>query len=117
MKQRHANGHRYAERVVVGRDDRGDAERVTLWIDRLEGGVWTVGRAVNLEERESDDPRKEDLLFEGYEMGDALLAANEALEADVEASADVDDGRNDAVRPFTEAELKKKLERWFFDES
>ena len=43
-------------------------------------------------------PRHEDLVFEGYEMGDALLAANEALEADVEASADVDDGRNDGVR-------------------
>lgn len=115
MKQRHANGNRYAERVVVGRDDRGDAERVTIWIDRLEGGVWSVGRAVNLHLRENEDPRPEDIVFEGYEMADALQAANEALEADVEASADVDDGRNDGVRPFTEGELKRKLERWFFD--
>jgi hypothetical protein len=115
MKQRHANGNRYAERVVDSRDDRGEAERVTIWIDRREGGVWCVGRAVNIALRETDEPRPEDTIFEGYEMADALLAANEALEADVEASADVDDGRNDGVRPFTESELKRKLERWFFD--
>lgn len=115
MKQRHANGNRYAERAVVGRDDRGDSERVSIWIDRRDGGVWRVGRAVNLAERDCEDPRPEDVVFEGYEMHDALEAANQALEADVEASKDVDDGRNDGVRPFTEAELKRKLERWFFD--
>jgi hypothetical protein len=115
MKQHHANGNRYAERAVVGRDDRGEVERVTIWIDRREGGVWFVGRAVNLEERDCEEPRREDALFEGYEMQDAVLAANNALESDVEASADVDDGRNDGVQPFTETELKRKLERWFFD--
>ena len=115
MKQRHANGHRYAERVVVGRDDRGDAERVSLWIDRLEGGVWTVGRAVNLEERESDVPRKEDLLFEGYEMGDAVGAANDALTSDLEISRG--DGIEQDVEPFTDGELKGPLERWFFGHS
>ena len=41
MKQHHANGNRYAERAVVGRDDRGDSERVTIWIDRRNGETVT----------------------------------------------------------------------------
>ena len=38
---------RFAERVVEGFDDGGSAERIVLWIERKEGGVWAVGRAVN----------------------------------------------------------------------
>ena len=77
---------RFAERVVEGRDDAGAAERIEIWIERKEGGVWAVGRAVNPQHRPSDEPRPDDYLFEGYELQDALDAANEALEDDVSVS-------------------------------
>jgi hypothetical protein len=48
-------------------------------------------------------------------MGDALEAANEALTTDLAVSAA--DGRNENVRPFEEDELRRRLERWFFDHS
>jgi hypothetical protein len=105
---------RFAERRVRGRDDRGAEEHVSIWVERKPGALWSVGRAINVAERENPRPRPEDILFEGYEMGDALRAANEALESDLAASADNDD-RNGDLRPFTETELRERLERWFFD--
>ena len=65
---------RFAERVVEGVDDGGSAERIVLWIERKEGGVWAVGRAVNPQHRPSSEPRPEDYFFEGYELQDALDA-------------------------------------------
>ncbi len=105
---------RFADRTVRGRDDHGDAEIVTIWIDRLPGAVWSVGRAVNMANREQPAPRAEDELWSGYELGDALAAANDALEADLDASDDNDD-HNETLKPFSETELKHRLERWFFD--
>jgi hypothetical protein len=113
MRQDAHPRRRFAERSVEGRDDRGELEIVTIWIDR-ENALWRVGRVINLRERDTRDPRPEDVVFEGYEMGDALEAANTALEGDLAASADNDDHNRD-VLPFAEAELQKKLERWFFD--
>ena len=66
-----------------GVDDVGEEERIVIWIERRPGAVWAVGRAVNPQLRESDDSRPEDFVFEGYELGDALDRANEALEDDV----------------------------------
>ena len=90
---------RYAERSLVGVDDVGEEERIVLWIERRAGAVWAVGRAVNPQLRESDDPRPEDVIFEGYELGDALDRANEALEDDVRVLEE--DGRSADTRPFT----------------
>ena len=87
-------------------------ERVVIWIERKPGAVWAVGRAVNPQHRPSDEPRQEDWLFEGYELEDALRAANEALEDDV--SVLEQDGADDRVRPFTRAEVLPFLERFFF---
>jgi hypothetical protein len=105
---------RFDERTIQGRDDNGDAEVVTIWIDYRKGGLWSVGRAVNIAERESRIPRPEDELFSGFELGDALESANATLDADLQASSDNDD-HNHEVRPFLESELRHKLERWFFD--
>jgi len=113
MRQDVSHRRRFAERSVEGRDDRGEVELVTIWIDR-ESALWRVCRAVNLRERNTAEPRPEDVVFEGYEMGDALEAANTALDGDLAASADNDDHNRD-VLPFAEPELQKKLERWFFD--
>ena len=74
---------RYAERVLVGVDDVGAEEQIVIWIERRVGAVWAVGRAVNPQLRESDEARPEDVVFEGYELGDALDRANETLEDDV----------------------------------
>jgi hypothetical protein len=104
---------RYAERTLVGVDDVGEEERVVIWIERRAGGLWTVGRAVNPHLRESDEPRPEDVVFEGYELGDALDRANEALEDDVRVLEE--DGRPTDAKPFTRREVLPLLERWFFN--
>jgi hypothetical protein len=103
---------RFAERVVEGRDDTGIAERIEIWIERKEGGVWAVGRAVNPQHRPTDEPRPDDYLFEGYELQDALDAANAALEDDVSVSEG--DGSEVRQSPFRRNEVLGPLERWFF---
>jgi len=104
---------RYAERTLVGVDDVGQEEWIVIWIERRAGAVWAVGRGVNPQLRESDDPRPEDVVFEGYELGDALKHANEALEDDVRVLEE--DGRPADARPFTRKEVLPLLERWFFN--
>jgi hypothetical protein len=104
---------RFAERELHGVDEDGALERVVVWIERKPGAVWAVGRAVNPQHRQSDEPRPQDYVFEGYELEDALLAANECLEDDLDVSEK--DGRGELVRPFTRDELLKPLERWFFN--
>jgi len=104
---------RYAERVLDGVDDVGDDERIVIWIERRAGAVWVVGRAVNPQLRESDETRSEDMIFEGFELGDALDRANEALEDDVRVLEE--DGRPADPRPFTRKEVLPLLERWFFN--
>ena len=103
---------RYAERVLDSVDDGGAPERVVLWIERKPDGVWAVGRAVNPQHRPSDAARPDDYLFEGYELDDALEAANGALEDDVRVLEE--DGSNGRITPFTRKEILPRLERWFF---
>ena len=98
MRRNTADG-RCAERELRGFDDAGREERVVIWVERKEGAVWAVGRAVNLQHRPSAVPRPDDYLFEGYELEDALEAANGAL------------GK---VKPFTRKEVLPVLERFFF---
>jgi hypothetical protein len=104
---------RYAERTLVGVDDVGEEERIVLWIERRPGALWAVGRAVNPHLRETGEPRPEDIVFEGYELGDALDRANEALEDDVRVLEE--DGRPADAKPFTRKEVLPLLERWFFN--
>jgi hypothetical protein len=103
---------RFAEREVHGVDDRGEPERIVIWIERLPGAVWAVGRAVNPQHRPSDEARKHDYVFEGHELSDAILLANETLEDDTVVSEQ--DGRDEKVKPFVREELLGPLERWFF---
>ncbi len=111
MKQAAASG-RYAERVLDSVDDGGAPERIVLWIERKEGALWAVGRAVNPQHRSSDEPRPDDYVFEGYELDDALEAANAALEDDVLVLEQ--DGAEGRVPPFTRKEILPRLERLFF---
>ncbi len=97
----------------MGVDDVGEEERIVLWIERRPGAVWVVGRAVNPQHRESDESRLEDVVFEGFELEDALEHANEALEDDV--SVLEGDGLPVDARPFTRTEVLPLLERWFFN--
>ena len=99
-------------RVVHGVDDAGNEERVVIWIERKPGALWAVGRSVNAHLRNDKEPRRDDYIFEGYELGDALEQANAALEDDVTVSES--DGRSEHLRPFTRDELLKPLEAWFF---
>jgi hypothetical protein len=68
---------------------------------------------VNPHLRESHETRPDDVIFEGYELGDALERANEALEDDVVVLES--DGRTVDARPFTRKEVLPLLERWFFN--
>ena len=45
--------------------DQPAAERVVIWIERLPGTQWAVGRAVNPQNRRSDEARRDDYVFEG----------------------------------------------------
>jgi hypothetical protein len=103
---------RCAERILRGVDDAGREERVVIWLERKEGALWAVGRAVNPQHRPSDAPRSDDYLFEGHELGDALEAANGALEDDARVLED--DGSTERVKPFTRKEVLPVLERFFF---
>jgi hypothetical protein len=104
---------RYAERTLSGVDDVGAEERIVIWIERRPGAVWAVGRVVNPQLRDSDEPRPEDVIFEGYELEDALDRANEALEDDV--SVFESDGLPADAKAFTRKEVLPLLERWFFN--
>jgi hypothetical protein len=103
---------RCAERLLRGVDDAGRDETVVIWLERKQGAVWAVGRAVNPQHRRSDEPHRDDYLFEGYELGDALEAANGALEDDARVLED--DGSTESVKPFTRKEVLPVLERFFF---
>ncbi len=102
----------FAQRSVQGVGEDGAAERVTIWIERKPGAVWAVGRAIDLAQRTNGAIRDDDYVFEGFEMGDALKAANDALASDLEVS--LGDGRVQNIQPFAEPELLQPLERWFF---
>jgi hypothetical protein len=105
----------FAERTLTGLDDAGEPEEVRIWIDWLPGGLWGVGRAVDIGARENPRLlRDDDWLFRGYEMQDALEAANAALDADLDVSRE--DGETPAPSPFSEEELRPRLERWFHDQ-
>jgi hypothetical protein len=110
--RRRSRPARFAERTLAGVDDTGGDERVVFWIDRRPGAVWVVGLSFNPQMRTSDEPRAEDVIFEGYELEDALARANEALEDDVRVLET--DGRAADVKPFTRREVLPRLERWFF---
>ena len=103
---------RFAEREVYGVDDLGEPERIVIWIERLPGATWAVGRAVNPQHRRSDEARADDYVFQGFELSDALTAANETLEDDAVVSEH--DGSGAKVKPFVREELLGPLERWFF---
>jgi hypothetical protein len=110
--RRRSSGGRFAERVLQGVDDSGQDERIVIWIERKPGAVWAVGRAVNPHLRPSDEPRKDDYVFEGYELEDALEQANAVLEDDVQVLEQ--DGLPAKAKPFVPKEMLGPLERWFF---
>ena len=103
---------RFAERTLEGVDDSGVPERVVIWIERKPGALWSVGRAVNPQHRDSEQSRSDDYLFEGYELEDALEQANATLHDDMRVLEQ--DGRPQMAVPFERQELLRPLERWFF---
>jgi hypothetical protein len=106
---------RFAERVVHAVSDDGTRDEIVIWIERRTGAVWAVGRAINMRNRAIPGSRPDDFVFEGYEMGDALEAANNALTDDLKVSAG--EGVNENVELFADEELLRPLERWFFGHS
>jgi hypothetical protein len=103
---------RFAERVVDGRDDGGGDERVVIWIERRPGAVWAVGRQVNPQHRETEEPRADDYVWDGHELDDCLEVANAMLEDDAVVSEA--DGGDAKIKPFRREELLAPLEKFFF---
>ena len=93
-------------------DDAGNEECILIWIERRAGALWAVGRVVNPQLRNGKAVKAGDVIFEGYELDDALDQANDVLEDDV--SVLERDGRSVDVKPFLRKELLGPLERWFF---
>jgi hypothetical protein len=106
---------RFAERLLHGVDDAGNEERIAIWIERRPGALWAVCRVVNPHLRNGRAAKAGDVIFEGYELEDALEQANSALEDDLTVSER--DGRSEHCRPFTRDEVLKPLEAWFFGRS
>ena len=93
-------------------DERG-IDSILIWVEhRAAEGAWAVGRASDLTQREFAEPREHDYVFEGFDIDEALQAANEALEDDVTASEL--DGLDPQVRPFKRSELEEPLNEWFW---
>lgn len=103
----------YATRTIPmpDSDERG-VESILIWIEHREDGSWAVGRASDLTQREHSKPRDHDYVFTGFEIDDALDAANGALEDDVVASEQ--DGINAEVQPFLRRDLEAPLNEWFW---
>ena len=108
-------GTRFAERVVHGVGEDGTREEIVIWIERRQGALWAVGRAIDPKNRSIPEPRPDDYVFEGYELEDALEQANATLEDDLTVSER--DGRGTHCKPFTREECLKPLEAWFFGRS
>lgn len=103
----------YATRTIPmpDHDERG-IESILIWIERREDGSWSVGRASDLTQREHGEPREHDYVFTGFEIDDALDAANGALEDDVVASEQ--DGISVDISPFLRRDLEDPLNDWFW---
>jgi hypothetical protein len=113
--RRTTRSDRYAERVLDGFDDNGNAEQTVLAIDRGDDGIWVVTRAVNPGLRSTDEPAADDQIIASYELDEALDRANEALEDDVRVLEE--EGLEVRVPPFTRKEILPRLERWFLRDS
>lgn len=112
MQESPTGAKRFAERVLQGVGDDGSREEIVIWIERRPGAVWAVGRAIDPRNRSIPAPLPDDYVFDGYELGDALAAANAALDDDLAVSRG--EGLTQHVAGFSEDELLRPLERWFF---
>ena len=103
----------YATRTIPmpDSDERG-VESITIWIEHRDDGSWAVGRASDLTQRQFAEPRDHDYVFNGFEIDDALDAANGALEDDVVASEQ--DGIEVDASPFLRRDLESPLNEWFW---
>ena len=104
----------YAARTIPmpDADERG-INSILIWMERRDGGHWAVGRASDLAQRDFPEPREHDYIFDGFEIDDALDAANNALEDDLSAS-ERDGMDSGTVLPFTRKELQDPLNEWFW---
>lgn len=104
----------YATRTIpMPNDDERGIDSILIWVEhRPENAQWAVGRASDLAQREFAEPRGIDYVWEGFDIDDALEAANNALEDDVTASEL--DGMEADARPFMKAELQEPLNEWFW---
>jgi hypothetical protein len=99
------------ELPIPDTDERG-IESVLIWVERREDSAWAVGRADDVAQREFAAPRPSDFVFEGFELDDALQAANDVLEDEWQA-AELD-GMHPDVKPITRREVEEPLNEWFW---
>lgn len=111
----------YATRTIpMPNDDERGIDSILIWIEhrsRAAGagdgaGAWAVGRASDLAQRESSEPREHDYIFTGHDIDDAIDSANQALEDDIVASEA--DGIRAEASPFLRRDLQQPLNEWFW---
>ncbi|MCW2955967.1 MAG: hypothetical protein JWO69_836 [Thermoleophilia bacterium] len=104
----------YATRTIPMPDSGEQGmDAILIWIEhRAADGSWAVGRASDLTQREFAEPREHDYVFTGFEIDDALDAANGALEDDLVASEQ--DGISAEATPFLRRDLESPLNEWFW---
>ena len=98
---------RCAERTLEGFDDAGRAERIVIWLERQQGAVWAVGRAVNPQHRPSGEPRATTTSSRGTSWTTPSTARTERSPTTYTFSNG--DGHVQDVPPFTRDELLKPL--------
>ncbi|MBC7459732.1 MAG: hypothetical protein H7287_00065 [Thermoleophilia bacterium] len=104
----------YATRTIpMPADDERSIDSILIWIEhRSQDGSWAVGRASDLTQRDFASPRQNDYVFSGFEIDDAIDAANGALEDDLVASEQ--DGISAGAQPFLRRDLEEPLNEWFW---
>ena len=80
-----------------GVDDGGAEERVVVWIERRRARCGPSAARSIPQHRSSDEPRRDDYVFEGYELDDALEHANSVPRGRLAVSED--DGRRERCGP------------------
>src|SRR5881398_2173294 len=74
LVRRKSTEGRFGERVVHGVDDAGAEETIVIWVERKQGALWAVGRAVNPQHRSSHEPRRDDYVVQLVALEDVVVA-------------------------------------------
>ena len=100
------------ERLLHGVGVDGSREEAMIWIERRTGPTWAVGRAIDFRNCSIPEPRDDDYVFEAMRWVTPSRPRTTRWPMDLVVSSE--EGIDESVPRFTEEDLLKPLERWFF---